>query len=115
MLARATNRRKECAVRGALGATTGRLVRQLMTESLLLFFFGGVAGALFGRLGTHWIESEIPYHIRGFMGNYGHVDLDFTTLGFTLGIALLCGLAFGFAPAREHSGVERNSNLKEPS
>ena len=115
MLARATNRRKEFAVRGALGATKGRLVRQLMTETLLLFFFGGVAGVLFGRLGTHWIESEIPYHIRGFMVNYGHVDLDFTTLGFTLGIALLCGLIFGFAPAREHSRFDVNSTLKEAS
>src|SRR5437773_11771870 len=65
MLARATNRTREFAVRGALGATRDRLVRLLLTESLLLFFLGGVAGALFGRWGVRWIESEIPGHIRG--------------------------------------------------
>src|SRR5882762_1514510 len=115
MLARATNRAKEFAVRGALGATRGRLVRQLLTESLLLFFFGGVAGTLFGFWGTHWIASEIPGHIRGYLVNYGQVDLDFTTLGFTLAITLLCGLVFGLAPAREHSRHDLNLTLKEAS
>jgi putative ABC transport system permease protein len=115
MLTRATNRTREFAVRGALGATRGRLARQLLTESLLLFFFGGVAGALFGLWGMHWIESEIPGHIRGYLVNYGHVDLDFTTLGFTLGITLLCGLIFGLAPASENSRLNPNSTLKEAS
>jgi len=115
MLARATNRTKEFAVRGALGATRGRLARQLLTESLLLFFFGGVAGALFGFWGMRWIASEIPGHIRGYLVNYGQVDLDFTTLGFTLAITLLCGLVFGLAPAREHSRHALNLTLKEAS
>jgi predicted permease len=113
MLARATRRTKEFAVRGALGATRGRLARQLLTESLLLFFFGGVAGALFGIWGKRWIESQIPAHLRGYLVNYGHVDLDFTTLGFTLGIALLCGFVFGLAPARENSRHDLNRTLKE--
>jgi putative ABC transport system permease protein len=115
ILARATSRTKEFAVRGALGATRGRLARQLLTESLLLFSFGGVAGAFFGLWGMHWIESEIPDHIRGYLVNYGHVDLDFTTLGFTMGIALLCGLAFGLAPAHEHSTHNVNLTLKDAS
>jgi predicted permease len=115
MLARATNRTKEFAVRGALGATRGRLARQLLTESLLLFFFGGVAGALFGFWGMRWIYSEIPNHIRGYLVNYGQVDLDSTTLGFTLGIALLCGLVFGLAPACENSRHKLNRALKEAS
>ncbi len=115
MLARATNRAKEFAVRGALGATKGRLARQLLTESLLLFFFGGVAGTLFGLWGMKLIESWIPDHIRGYLINYGHVDLDFTTLGFTLGIALLCGLVFGLAPAFENSRLDLNRTLKEAS
>src|SRR5258706_14701802 len=114
-LARATNRAKEFAVRGALGATKGRLARQLLTESLLLFFFGGVAGTLFGLWGMKLIESWIPDHIRGYLINYGHVDLDFTTLGFTLGIALLCGLVFGLAPAFENSRLDLNRTLKEAS
>ncbi len=115
MLAHATSRAKEFAVRGALGATCGRLVRQLLSESLVLFFFGGVAGALFGLLGMRWIEFEIPGHIRGYLVNYGHVDLDFTTLGFTLGITLLCGIVFGLAPAYEHSRHDVNPTLKEAS
>src|SRR5882762_4955569 len=113
MLARATNRTKELAVRGAPGATSGRLTRQLLTESLLLFFVGGVAGALFGIWGVRWIESQIPDHVRGYLVNYGHVDLDFTTLGFTMGIALLCGLVFGLAPARENLRQDLNSTLKD--
>jgi len=115
MLARAANRTKEFAVRGALGATRGRLARQLLTESVLLFFFGGLAGALFGLWGMRWIDSEIPGHIRGYLVNYGQVDLDVTTLGFTLAITLLCGLVFGLAPAREHSRHNLNLALKEAS
>jgi putative ABC transport system permease protein len=115
MLARATNRTKEFAVRGALGAARGCLTRQLLTESLLLFFFGGVAGSLFGFWGMRWLESEIPGHIRGYLVNYGHVDLDSTTLVFTLGITLLCGLVFGLAPAYENSRLNLNRRLKEAS
>ncbi|MGH9780897.1 MAG: ABC transporter permease, partial [Candidatus Acidiferrales bacterium] len=115
MLARAAQRTKEMAVRGALGATRGRLVRQLLTESLLLFLFGGLAGILFGAWGISWIESMIPGHIRGYLVNYGQVNLDFVTLSFTLGIALLCGVIFGLVPAFESSGTDLNRALKEAS
>jgi putative ABC transport system permease protein len=115
MLARATRRTKEMAVRTALGATRMRLIRQLVTESLLLFFFGGLAGILCGVWGMGWIESMIPGHIRGYLVNYGYVNLDMTTLLFTLSIALVCGLIFGLAPAFETSGVDLNSVLKEAS
>jgi predicted permease len=115
MLARATSRTKEFAVRGALGATRSRLARQLLTESLLLFFFGGGAGMFFGLWGMRWIDSQIPGHIRGYVVNFGHVDLDFTTLAFTLGITLLCGLVFGLAPAFENSRHDVNRTLKEAS
>ena len=115
MLARATARTKEFAVRGALGATTPRLARQLLTESLLLFFVGGVAGAFFGLWGMKLIDSWIPGHVRGFLVNYGHVDLDVTNLIFTLGIALLCGLVFGSAPAFENARLDVNRTLKEAS
>src|SRR5205085_1957546 len=113
MLARAMGRMKEFAVRGALGATKRRLARQLLTESLLLFFFGGVAGTFFGLWGVRLIESWIPGHIRGYLINYGHVDLDFATLAFTLGVALLCGLVFGLAPAFENARLDVNRTLKE--
>ena len=115
MLARAAQRTKEMAVRGALGATRGRLVRQLVTESLLLFLFGGLAGVLFGAWGMSWIESMIPGHIRGYLVNYGEVNLDWITLTFTLGIALACGVVFGLAPAFENSGIDLNRALKEAS
>ena len=115
MLARATARTKEFAVRGALGATTPRLARQLLTESMLLFFSGGVGGAFFGLWGMKLIDSWIPGHVRGFLVNYGHVDLDITTLVFTLGIALLCGLVFGSAPAFENARLDVNRTLKEAS
>lgn len=113
MLARATSRGKEFALRGALGASPGRLARQLLAESVLLFFFGGAAGVLVGMLGVRWIDAQIPAHIRGFLVNYGHVDLNLTTLAVTMGIALLCGLIFGLAPARQHSKQEVNRSLKE--
>ncbi|HKW62765.1 MAG TPA: ABC transporter permease [Candidatus Acidoferrum sp.] len=115
MLARATARTKEFAVRGALGATTPRLARQLLTESMLLFFAGGMGGVFFGLWGMKLIDSWIPGHVRGFLVNYGRVDLDVTTLMFTLGIALLCGLVFGSAPAFENSRLDVNRTLKEAS
>ena len=115
MLARAAQRTKEMAVRGAMGATRVRLLRQLLTESLLLFAFGGGAGALFGKWGMNWIESLIPGRIRGYLVNYGYVNLDMTTLLFTLGIALACGVVFGLAPAFESSGIDLNRALKEAS
>jgi putative ABC transport system permease protein len=115
MLARGTQRTKEMAVRGALGATRMRMIRQLVTESLLLFFFGGLAGLLCGAWGLSWIQSMIPGHIRGYLVNYGYVNLDVMTLCFTLGIALACGLIFGLAPALETSGMDLNTALKEAS
>ena len=115
MLARATSRMREFAVRGALGATRRRLAGQLLTESLLLFLVGGVASLLFASWGMRWIESQIPGHIRGYIVNYGHIELDSSMLMFTLGITLLCGLVFGFAPAFENSRLDVNHTLKETS
>ena len=115
MLARASRRTKEIAVRGALGASRVRLVRQLLTESLVLFFLGGIAGTLFGAWGLSWIEASIPGRIRGYVVNFGYVSLNIPTLCFTLGVALLCGLIFGLAPAFESSGLDLNRALKEAS
>ncbi len=113
MLARASSRTKEFAVRGALGASRFRLARQLLTESLLLFTFGGAAGALFGIWGVHWIENAIPDRIRGYIVNDGRGTLDVQTFAYTFGIAILCGVIFGLAPAFGSSGLDVNRSLKE--
>jgi putative ABC transport system permease protein len=113
MLARASGRAKEFALRGALGASRFRLARQLLTESLLLFTFGGAAGALFGIWGVHWIENAIPDRIRGYIVNYGRGTLDVKTFAYTFGIAILCGVIFGLAPAFGSSGLDLNRSLKE--
>ncbi|HEX5424794.1 MAG TPA: ABC transporter permease [Candidatus Acidoferrales bacterium] len=115
MLARAARRTKEFAVRGALGATKPRLIRQLLTETALLFLMGGAAGILVGQAGVSWIESLIPGHTRGFIVNYGHVKLDVTTLCFTLCTALACAFIFGMAPALANSKLDVNHVLKEVS
>jgi putative ABC transport system permease protein len=113
MLARAIHRAKEFGMRGALGATRLRLVRQVLTESLLLFLMGGAAGALLAALGVRWLGSQIPEHIRGYLVNYGHVDLSITTLGFTLGVVVLCGAGFGLFPAFANTRLDLNQTLKE--
>jgi putative ABC transport system permease protein len=113
MLARASSRAKEFAVRGALGAGRWRLARQLLTESLLLFTFGGAAGALFAIWGVHWIENAIPDRIRGYIVNYGRGTLDVPTFAYTFGIAILCGVIFGLAPAFASSGFDVSRSLKE--
>jgi putative ABC transport system permease protein len=115
MLARATQRAKEIALRSAIGASRGRLIRQLLTESLLLFLFGGIGGVFCGAWGLRWIDSVIPASVRGYLVNYGKVTLDFTTLLYTLSIALVCGLLFGLAPAFENSRIDLNRTLKEAS
>lgn len=113
MLARASGRIKEFAVRGALGASRTRLIRQLLVESLLLFLAGGAAGVLFASWANRWVLAQIPERIRGYLVNYGRVNLDVTTFGYTFGIALLCGIIFALAPAFESTGFDFTRALKE--
>ncbi len=80
MLARATGRAKELAVRSALGAGRLRLVRQLLTETVLLFLAGGALGIAVGYWGLGWINAAIPARSRGYILNYGQVSLDLHTL-----------------------------------
>ncbi len=115
MLARATGRAKELAVRAALGAGRLRLVRQLLTETMLLFVAGGAAGVFLGYWGLGWIDAAIPTRIRGYLLNYGQVSLDLSTLGYTFAIALVAGILFGLAPALSSSKLDVNSMLKDAS
>ncbi len=115
MLARATGRAKELSVRSAMGASRWRLVRQLLTETVLLFLAGGVAGVAFGYWGLGWIDAAIPLRSRGYLLNFGVVSLDLHTLAYTFCIALAAGIFFGLAPALSSSKLDVNSMLKDAS
>jgi predicted permease len=112
MLARATNRQREMSVRMALGAGRGRILRQVLTESILLSVLGGAAGLLLGYLGRNlipWLMS------RGWDGGELNTSFDWRVFGFTSAITLATGVLFGLAPAWRSGGVSINMALKEGS
>ncbi len=115
MLSRATGRTKELAVRTALGAGRGRLVRQLVTETVLLFLGGSAAGIGVAYWTLAWVEAAIPAKIRGYLVNYGQVTLDYQTLLYTFGIAFVGGIIFGLAPAISSTKLDVYTMLKEAS
>ncbi len=108
LLARATGRQKEIAMRTALGAGRARLVMQLLTESILLSLLGGVAGLAVSAVGLYVVEKIHP-------GNIPRLDelgMDYGVLLFTFGISILTGVLFGLAPALRASRVDLNTALK---
>ncbi|HEY8174793.1 MAG TPA: ABC transporter permease [Gemmatimonadaceae bacterium] len=109
LLARATARRKEIAIRGALGGHRGRLVRQLLTESFLLALVGGVAGLLVAKLGVRFLVSMGPAFVPRLTQAGLHVDV----LLFALAATLVCGVLFGLAPALRATRVNLQSELRE--
>ena len=109
LLARATARRKEIAVRVGLGASRGRVVRQLLTESLLLSAVGSTLGLLMAVWGTRALIAIGPPSLESVRG----VGVNIPVLGFTLGIALLTAILFGLVPAFEASRFNFNDSLKE--
>jgi putative ABC transport system permease protein len=109
LLARATSRHKEMAIRSAMGASRVRVIRQLLTESVLLSLVGGGVGLL---LAVWWSDllvalgkEDIPRAV--------HVGMDWRVLAFTVGVSLLTGLIFGLAPAFHSSKTELVDSLKE--
>jgi putative ABC transport system permease protein len=108
LLARASVRLKEITVRAALGATRARLIRQLLTESLLLAAIGGVAGVMQAAWGTRILASIAPHEIP----RIAEVRIDVTVLLFGLAASLCAGIAFGLAPAARVSRVDLNDAIK---
>jgi len=111
MLARAAARQKEMATRAALGAARGRLVRQMLTETGLLWLAGGLLGLAIGRAGLTALLQAAPGQLPG-----GLVPtLDGAVLAFSFGITILTGIFFGLIPALRFSRPNLNETLKEGS
>ena len=109
LLARATVREKEIAVRAALGAGRGRLIRQLLLESLLLAMAGGVGGIFLALWGVNLLGAFMPpAHLPIGLG----VEIDGTVLLFTLILSVVTGIVFGLAPAWQISRTNLNESLK---
>jgi putative ABC transport system permease protein len=108
LLARATGRRREIAVRIALGATRGQIAMQLVTESLLLSLVGGAAGLLVGRVCWGVFENLVPTQISG-----GGFSLNGRVLAFNVLISLAAGAIFGLVPALRATDVSLHASLKE--
>ncbi|HTT61622.1 MAG TPA: ABC transporter permease [Bryobacteraceae bacterium] len=111
LLARSTRRQKEMAIRGAMGAGRGRVVRQLLTETVMLALAGGIAGLAIARWGTQAVLAAVP----GGLPRMENIGVDGWVLAFTLGVSLLTGIVFGLAPALQASASDLHEMLKEGS
>jgi len=114
-LLRATTRKKEIAVRVALGASRFQVVRQLLTESLLLSSIGGALGLLWAVWGIRALISFVPERTRLDMPYLNSVHADMTTLSFLFVTIVLTGIAFGIVPALQVSKSECADTLREES
>jgi putative ABC transport system permease protein len=110
LLARAASRSKEMAVRSALGASRWRVVKQLLTESLLIALAGASLGVAFGYGFLQWVKASIP---QGNIPFWMKFEIDQTVLGYTALVAVATGFLFGLVPAIQASRPDLNSTLRE--
>jgi putative ABC transport system permease protein len=113
LLARAAFRRKEIAVRLAVGASRWRLLRQLLTESVLLAGFGGVLGVLISVWAIAGLSNGVPDDFARYIPGWDHLGINRTVLAFTLFATLVTGVLFGLAPALQALRADFNDALKD--
>ena len=113
LLVRATMRKREIAIRAAMGAGRGRIVRQLLTESVLLSLGGGVVGLILGYFGVHALLTINPGNIPRIGEHGASITLDWRVLVFTLLVSLGTGILFGLIPAFSASHADLSLTLKE--
>ncbi|HVZ82598.1 MAG TPA: ABC transporter permease [Terracidiphilus sp.] len=110
MLSRAVARQREMAIRGALGASRWRILRQLLIESLMLSLLGGVLGFGLAAAGVHWFDLATSTVGRPYWVQF---TMDYTVFGYFTGLCILSGLLFGIAPALRFSRPNLNQILGE--
>jgi putative ABC transport system permease protein len=113
MLARASGRQKEIALRSALGASRWRIIRQLLTESSIVALVGGALGILVAVWGINALRAANPGDAAKFAPGWHQLGINVTVLIFTVALSLLSGLLFGLAPALQVSKPDLNSALKD--
>jgi putative ABC transport system permease protein len=115
LLVRATGRKREFAIRAAMGAGPARIIRQLLTESIALSLAGGVLGLILGYAGVRALLAVSPAGLPRIGEHGAAVGVDWRVLAFTLAIALFTGVLFGLFPAIGASRPDLNTTLKESS
>jgi putative ABC transport system permease protein len=113
--ARGIARRPEIAMRTALGAGRGRLLRQLLTENILLALIGGAGGLLFASLYMHISQISMPEHIARYLAGWSNISLNGRALALSLFLAVLAGIISGFAPALAALRINLVDQLKSGS